>query len=567
MTDQPHDAIEEIVERYHERELLRFLTCGSVDDGKSTLIGRLLHDADAILDDQLRAVRRDTARHGSTGEPIDFALLVDGLEAEREQGITIDVAYRYFSTARRKFIIADTPGHEQYTRNMATGASTCHLAVILVDARKGVLPQTRRHAFIATLLGIRHLVVAVNKMDLVDYSLARFDAIRTDFSDFAAKLQVADLEFIPMSALRGENVVHPASGVMPWYRARPLLDHLENVHIKSDINLIDLRLPVQLVLRGEGGIRGYAGTIASGILRKGDELAAFPAGRRARVKALLGPDGDLDEAFAPMSISVSLDDEIDVSRGTMLAHPNNAPDVVQDFDAMVVWMHDKRMEPGTEYLIKHTSVTAPARVVAVRYRMNIISLHREAADSLALNEIGRLRLETSRPLMTDPYDKNRTTGAFIIIDPIDNSTLGAGMILDREEAEDVIGSEARLASAVLPEQRYQRLGQEPLLIAIEGDPADAEQAASALERILFERGWFAVALVRGRRGGSSAELLLSLGAIVVVPASSVPVNQPYPMVTVTVGPEEWSIDGARAPESTPTGLARALEQLGLPRKA
>ncbi len=265
---------------------------------------------------------------------------------------------------------------------------------------------------------------------------------------------------------------------------------------------------MQYVLRGDGGFRGYAGTIASGILRKGDELSAFPAGRRSRVKALLGPDGDLDEAFAPMSISVSLEDEIDVSRGTMLAHPNNAPDVVQDFDAMVVWMHEKPMQPGTEYLLKHTSVLAPARVVAVRYRMDIISLHREEASTLELNEIGRLRLETARPLMTDPYDKNRTTGAFIIIDRVDNSTLGAGMILDREEAEEVVGPEMRLTSAVLPEQRHERLGQEPLLIQIEGDPTAAEEAASELEQVLFDRGWFAVALVRSRRVGSSAELLL-----------------------------------------------------------
>jgi bifunctional enzyme CysN/CysC len=427
-------AIEEFLHKYENRELLRFLTCGSVDDGKSTLIGRLLHDSQMVYDDQLAAARRDTLRHGTTGEEIDFALLVDGLEAEREQGITIDVAYRYFSTVRRKFIIADTPGHEQYTRNMATGASTCNLAVILVDARRGVLDQTRRHAFITSLLGIKHLVVAINKMDLVEYSQERFEAIRADFAAFAAKLQVTDIEFIPMSALRGENVVH-GSANMPWYLGRPLLDFLETVHIASDVNLIDLRLPVQLVLRPNLDFRGYAGTVASGVIRRGDEVVAVPSGRTTRIREVYTSGSEVPEASASMAVVVTLEDELDLSRGDMLAHVQNVPQVSQELEAMLVWMNERPLEPGREYLLKHAATEVPAIVPRVRYRINVNTLRREESQGLALNEIGRVRVETPRRLAFDPYVKNRGTGAFILIDRITNATLAAGMILDREPAD------------------------------------------------------------------------------------------------------------------------------------
>ncbi|MFP5247692.1 MAG: sulfate adenylyltransferase subunit 1, partial [Thermoanaerobaculia bacterium] len=363
-------SISTFLEQYRKRELLRFLTCGSVDDGKSTLIGRLLHDSHGVYEDQLSAARRDSAKHGTTGGELDLALLVDGLQAEREQGITIDVAYRYFSTGTRKYIIADAPGHEQYTRNMATGASTCDLAVILVDATRGVLDQTRRHAFIATLLGIRHLVVAVNKMDLADYSQQRFDSIREDFAAFAAKLQVSDVHFIPMSALKGDNVVHD-SEAMPWYRGGPLLDYLETLHIASDRNLIDLRLAVQLVARPNAEFRGYAGTIASGILRKGDEITVLPSGRRTRVREIHTVDGVRDQAFAPMPVTVTLADEVDASRGDMLVHPNNAPRVERDLEAMVVWMQDEPATTKREYLLKQTTVLVPAIVTDIRYRINV----------------------------------------------------------------------------------------------------------------------------------------------------------------------------------------------------
>jgi bifunctional enzyme CysN/CysC len=462
-------GIDEYLRVYGQRDLLRLLTCGSVDDGKSTLIGRVLHDAQMVYDDQLAAVRRDTLRHGTTGEEIDFALLMDGLEAEREQGITIDVAYRYFATPRRKFIIADTPGHEQYTRNMATGASTCNLAIILVDARKGVLDQTRRHAFIASLLGIKHLVVAVNKMDLVAYSQARFEEIREEFTGFAAKLQAHDIDFIPLSALLGENVVHRSEN-MPWYQGSPLLDYLETVHIAGDVNLIDLRLPVQYVLRQSSDFRGYCGTLASGVLRKGQEVLVLPGGVRSRVASITTFDGELDEAFAPMAVTVTLEDEVDVSRGDMFVAVNNVPQLGREIEAMLVWMSQTPLVPGREYLIKQTSVHAPAAVTGLRYRINFNTLHREEATALALNEIGRVRIETPRLLAFDAYTANRGTGAFILIDRISNETLAAGMILARDPAD-----------AVLPQRREGT----PLVLVLEG--ATDEQRAE-LEKLLRDTG-------------------------------------------------------------------------------
>jgi bifunctional enzyme CysN/CysC len=477
-------AIDTFLDHYRRRELLRFLTCGSVDDGKSTLIGRLLHDSQGVYDDQLSAARRDSVKHGTTGGELDLALLVDGLQAEREQGITIDVAYRYFSTPRRKFIIADTPGHEQYTRNMATGASTCDLAVILVDATRGVLDQTRRHAFIATLLGIRHLVVAINKMDLVDYSEARFESIREDFAGFAAKLQVGDVHFIPISALKGDNVVH-GTDAMPWYRGGPLLDYLETLHIASDRNLIDLRLPVQLVVRPSAEFRGYAGSLASGVLRPGDAVTVLPSGRQTSVRSIHTIDGEKSEAFAPMPVTVTLADEVDASRGDMLVSPNNAPRVEQEFEAMLVWMHDEPAATKREYLLKQTTVLVPALISEVRYRINVNTLHRETCDELRLNEIGRVRIETPRLLAFDSYVRNRATGAFILIDRITNATVAAGMILDRDPAEMVASTQGA----------GKRTAREPFVLLLEGDAA-SEAVGRQLEESLRSRGVLAWALDR-----------------------------------------------------------------------
>jgi len=496
-------GIDGYLEDYRKKDLLRFLTCGSVDDGKSTLIGRLLHDASMVCDDQLAAAKRDTARFGTTGEEIDYALLVDGLEAERQQGITIDVAYRYFTTDRRKFVIADTPGHVQYTRNMATGASNCDVAVILIDARKGVLDQTRRHSFIAALLGIKHLVVAVNKMDLVEYRREAFETIRAEYVDFAAKLQVSDLHFIPMSALRGENVVH-RSREMPWFLGGPLLDHLESVQIAGDRNLVDFRMPVQLVLRPNADFRGYAGTIASGVVRTGDEVVALPSGRRSRVRSIraTGP-GEIGEAFAGMAVVLTFEDEIDVSRGDLLAPVRNVPALRTRHEAMVVWMNETPLANGRTYLLKHTSSTVEARVKDLRYRTNVNTLRREDTATLEANEIGRVELETTRPIAADAYQKSRKLGAFILIDRLTNATVGAGMFVDRTPAEASLGrlsSSGDAASNIHPrrnlvaaDERQKRLGQRPFTLWLTGLPRSGKTSiAFALERKLFDRG----ALVR-----------------------------------------------------------------------
>ncbi|WP_433579904.1 adenylyl-sulfate kinase [Nocardia brasiliensis] len=409
--------------------LLRLATAGSVDDGKSTLIGRLLFDSKTIFTDQLAAVER-TSRDRGDDYP-NLALLTDGLRAEREQGITIDVAHRYFATPRRKFIIADTPGHIQYTRNMVTGASTADLALILVDARKGVVEQTRRHAFLAGLLGIPHLVLCVNKMDLVDWSQARFEEIRTEFAQFASKLDVSDLTFVPMSALHGENIVHRGAS-MPWYEGTPLLHHLEEVHIASDRNLIDARFPVQYVTRRHAqDFRGYAGTVAGGVFKPGDEVAVLPSGLTSTVAAIWGPGGTpVAEAFPPQAVTIQLADEIDVSRGDMICRPNNRPIAGRDLDAMVCWFaDDSQLSPGATYTIRHTTRTATAEVRSLDYRLDVNTLHRdESPESLSLNEIGRVQLRTRQPLLFDPYRRNRFTGSFILVDDTTNNTVAAGMI-------------------------------------------------------------------------------------------------------------------------------------------
>ncbi len=409
-----------------ETELLRFSTAGSVDDGKSTLIGRLLYDSKGVYEDQLASVRKATRNLSTNG--LDLSLLTDGLRAEREQGITIDVAYRYFSTPRRKFIIADTPGHEQYTRNMATGASTANLSIILIDARYGVLPQSRRHAYIAALLGIPHLVVAINKMDLVEFREEVYNAIVEDFRAFAAQLHTGDITYIPISALEGDNVV-TRSARTPWYTGPALLDHLETVPIARDYNLADLRFPVQYVIRPNLDFRGFAGQIASGIIRRGDPVTVLPSGRTSRVKSIVTWEGDLPEAFAPMSVTVCLEDEIDISRGDMLALPDNLPHTGRRFDATVVWMNQKPLAPNRPYLIKQTTQVTQARIRKIRHRIDIHTLAHQQVSELELNGIGVVSVEAQRPLFFDPYRSNRATGSFILIDPITNETLGAGMIL------------------------------------------------------------------------------------------------------------------------------------------
>jgi len=412
-------------------ELLRFTTCGSVDDGKSTLIGRLLLDTKNIFDDQYASIKSTSEQRGSS--EVDLSLLTDGLKAEREQGITIDVAYRYFSTPKRKFIIADTPGHIQYTRNMVTGASTANLALILIDARKGMVEQTCRHAFIASLLRIPHIVVCINKMDLVDYSREVYEKIVDDFRMFSSRLDVQDVQFIPISAKFGDNVVSRSS-IMDWYEGTTLMFHLENVHISGDINHIDCRFPVQYVIRPQQDefhdYRGYSGKIAGGVFRSGDKVMVLPSGFTSRIKRIDSFDGEVMEAFAPMSVTLLLEDEIDVSRGDMIVRENNAPQVGQDIDLMLCWLHEKKLEPGNRYILRHTSREVRCMVKDIRYKIDINTLRRiEDEKVFGMNDIGRIQLRTTLPLFFDSYRRNRNTGSLILIDEATNETVGAGMIL------------------------------------------------------------------------------------------------------------------------------------------
>jgi bifunctional enzyme CysN/CysC len=412
-------------------ELLRLATAGSVDDGKSTLIGRLLYDAKGIFEDQLEAIRRTSEQRGGT--ETDLALLTDGLRAEREQGITIDVAYRYFATPKRKFIIADTPGHTEYTRNMVTGASNAHVALILIDARKGVIEQTRRHAFLSSMLGVPHMVVCINKMDLIDWDQERYERIKSDFMEFAARLNVHDITFIPISALRGDNVVQ-RSEHMWWYDGSPLLNHLESVYIGSDENFIDPRFPVQYVIRSQTpenpDFRGYAGTVASGVLRPGDDVLVMPTGTTSRIASIATADGEVAEAFPPMAVVITLEDDIAVSRGDILCRPNNRPTLSHDIEATVCWMDERSsLAEGRTYLLKHSTRTVRATAESLHYRLDVNGLHRdEEATALQLNEVGRLTFRCTEPLLVDDYTTNRSTGSFIIIDPITNATAGAGVI-------------------------------------------------------------------------------------------------------------------------------------------
>ncbi len=510
------------LEQHEHKELLRFITCGSVDDGKSTLIGRLLFDSKMLYEDQLAQLESESIVHGTTGGKFDPALVTDGLKAEREQGITIDVAYRYFSTAKRKFIIADTPGHEQYTRNMATGASTADLAIILIDARHGVLTQTRRHSFIVSLLGIRHVVVTVNKMDLVNFSQSTFDKICSDYRDFSSRLDLPDLHFIPISALNGDNVVDPSPN-MPWYRGNTLMNFLESVYIGSDRNLEDFRLPIQYVNRPNLDYRGFCGTISSGIIRKGDEIMVLPSRQRSRVKRIVTMDGDIDEGFASQSVTLLLDSEIDCSRGDMIVRPGNVPKVANQFDATIVWMATEPLTPGKTYLFKQTTQTSQGQIDSLRYRVDVNTLHRSPAPDLQLNEIGRCTITLNQPIYFDAYRRNRSTGAFIIIDRISNITVGAGMITDRDAARDPklasweisdtesAGSDSQVAN-VGGVERQARFGQTPVTVLFTGLTGSGKTTvAHAVERSLFDAGR-AVAVIDGEsvRKGMNNDLGYSI---------------------------------------------------------
>ncbi|MFT6992097.1 MAG: sulfate adenylyltransferase subunit 1 [Paraglaciecola sp.] len=420
------------LDQHEKKDMLRFLTCGSVDDGKSTLIGRLLHDSKMIFEDQLAAITKDSKKVGTTGDKVDLALLVDGLQSEREQGITIDVAYRYYSTDKRKFIIADTPGHEQYTRNMVTGASNCDVAIILIDARSGVKTQTRRHSFLVSLLGIKHVIVAVNKMDLKDYSETIYEEIKADYLEFSKQLEIPDIQFIPLSALDGDNVVNVSENT-PWYKGETLMTMLENVEINDDVNANDFRFPVQYVNRPNLNFRGFAGTVVSGQIKPGDSITALPSGKTSKVKALVNFEGELKRAYAPLTTTITLEDEIDISRGDMIVKSDNLPLHSNTYKTNLVWMDEEPMMPNKQYGFKFATKFVPGSVTEVDYQIDVNSMEHKKTVRLALNEIAVVKIKLTQPVACDPYTKNRTTGAFIIIDRVTNGTVGAGMIIDVTE--------------------------------------------------------------------------------------------------------------------------------------
>jgi len=494
MTDEKdliRDDIEAYLEKYRKKELLRFVSVGSVDDGKSTLIGRILYDTGMVFEDQMAAVRA-----ASKGDEPDLALLTDGLKAEREQGITIDVAYRYFSTDKRKFIIADTPGHIQYTRNMVTGASTADVALILIDARHGVLQQSRRHAYIASLLGIPHLAVCVNKMDLKDYSETVFDEISADFMEFGKTLRFKDIQFFPVSALVGDNVVSDSENT-PWYAGPNVLEYLETIPVFADRNFEDFRYPVQYVIRPDLDYRGFAGEVAAGVITKGDEIVALPSGKTSRVKAIDTYDGELEEAFASQSVTIRLEDEIDISRGDMIVKPGNLPRVTRRFDAHLVWMHEKPLDTEKAYLIKHTTQTVRAQIDRIYFEVDMDTLEETPTDGLGLNDIAKVRLSCHRALYVDDYQRNRETGAFIVIDSLTNNTVAAGMISLAGSDQNIgeVMKELHAESAmepktfVSPNERMERFGQRGATVWLTGLPGSGRWAlAYALERKLFDEG-------------------------------------------------------------------------------
>lgn len=489
------------LKQHEEKDLLRLLTCGNVDDGKSTLIGRLLHDSKLIYEDHLDAVKRDSKKSGTQGDEVDLALLVDGLQAEREQGITIDVAYRYFSTEKRKFIIADTPGHEQYTRNMATGASTCDLAIILIDARYGVQTQTRRHSYISALLGIKHIVVAINKMDLVDFSEERFDDIKKDYLEFVGQLgdrKPEDIQFVPISALRGDNVVN-ASESMPWYLGASLMKILEDVQINRDVKSDSFRFPVQYVNRPNLDFRGFSGTIAAGAVKPGDDVIALPSGKKSKVAEIVTYDGNLAIAKAGQAVTITLEDEIDISRGDMLSHAGSEPLIATTLRASVVWMADHPLIPGKLYDFKLGAQTVPGKVHHFNYRVDVNTLEHHSIDSLELNGIADCVIQFDAPVAFDQYQMSRLTGALIVIDRLTNVTVGAGMV---EEAVAEPDEEIQVSA----EDRAARLGQKPAVIALANEVLSQGEL---LERQLLRQG--VVALVKANATESEADLVRSTG--------------------------------------------------------
>jgi len=506
--------IKQFLDQDQKKDLLRLLTAGSVDDGKSTLIGRLLFDSKKLYEDQLDALERDSKREGHAGEEIDYALLLDGLKAEREQGITIDVAYRYFSTNKRKFIIADTPGHEQYTRNMITGGSTANLAILLADARKGVITQTKRHTYIVSLLGIKHIVLAVNKMDLVDFKKEIYDEICDDYREFTTQLDIPDITFIPVSALKGDNVVD-ISDKMPWYHGKSLLEFLETIHVSSDRNFEDLRYPVQYVTRPDLKYRGFAARISSGIIQKGDEVMVLPSKQKAKIKSIDTYDGELEYAFPPQAVSITLDKEIDVSRGEMLVHPNNVPRIERHFEAMLVWMDENSMDKYTQFYIKHTTNNTKARIDKIRYKIDVNTLEEYNTEGFELNNIGRVVITTVKPLFFDPYKKNHNTGSFILIDPVTNNTVAVGMILDKvssehfsrislQESEKIVRGESLISEI----ERQIRLKQKGVTIWLSGlHGSGKNELAYTLEKRLFDLGATSI-LLDGKsvRSGLNREL-------------------------------------------------------------
>jgi bifunctional enzyme CysN/CysC len=488
--------IEAYLAEHERKDLLRFLTCGSVDDGKSTLIGRLLHDSKMIYEDQLASLEADSTTQGSAGEAVDLALLMDGLKAEREQGITIDVAYRYFSTARRKFIIADTPGHEQYTRNMVTGASTCQLAIILIDARYGVQAQTKRHSFIASLLGIRNVVVAVNKMDLVDWSEERFEEICEEYRGFSKTLELVEPYFLPMSALLGDNVVDRSTN-MAWFDGNVLMEHLETVDVEAGADIENFRMPVQLVQRPNLDFRGFSGTIASGTLRPGDPVLSLPSGVSSTVERIVTFDGDLDVAGPGRAVTVTLADEIDVSRGDLLVKPGAIPLRAHDVEAMLVWMSEAELDPERQYVLQSANGMSNASVPTIRHRIDINTLEHEAASSLGLNDIAACSIKSDRELLFDPYSENRHTGSFVLVDKLSNATVAAGMITAAASTWDrqPDASLTRQVSGISPQERAIRFGQQPCTVLLTGLTAAGKSTiATALERELFDRGKVSIRL-------------------------------------------------------------------------
>ncbi len=493
-------GIEDFLAQDEKKDLLRLLTAGSVDDGKSTLIGRLLNDSKRLYDDQLAALVRDSKRVGNAGEEIDYALLLDGLKAEREQGITIDVAYRYFSTSKRKFIIADTPGHEQYTRNMVTGASTAHLAIILIDARKGVITQTKRHSFIISLLGIKHVIVAVNKMDIVDYEQSIFESIKADYLNFTTRLNIPDIQFVPLSALKGDNVVNMSKN-MSWYQGGTIMSLLESISTSADRNFVDFRFPIQMVSRPNLDFRGFAGRIASGVIRTGEEVVALPSGKKSRIRSIQSMGKSVDYAFPPQSIMMTLEDEIDLSRGDMLVRKNNQPRVGRHFEAMLVWMDEVDLDLNQQFILKHTTNKVKARIDTIRYGIDVNTLQRSETDTFELNQIGRVVLTTSRPLLVDSYEKNRQTGSFILIDPLTHNTAGVGMIIDRVNTEHLPSTithanESKVdRSNISVEERESQLNQKAKTYWITGLHASGKnEIAHNLERHLFDKGKTVVVL-------------------------------------------------------------------------